>query len=52
MRNELRSEIAGAVADAAINRYPDPAAASLKEKIRGVTGLPDGMEGFLGNGPG
>ena len=48
--HELRSEIAGAVADAAINRYPDPAAASLKEKIRGVTGLPDGAGGLLGNG--
>ena len=48
--HELRSEIAGAVADAAINRYPDPAAASLKEKICGVTGLPDGAGGLLGNG--
>ena len=48
--HELRNEIAGAVADAAINRYPDPAAASLKEKIRGVTGLPDGAGVLLGNG--
>lgn len=48
--HELRSKIAGAIADAAINRYPDPAAASLREKIRGVTGLPDGMEVLLGNG--
>src|SRR3990167_3008575 len=48
--HELRSEIAGAVADAAINRYPDPAAASLKEKICGVTGLPDGAGVLLGNG--
>jgi len=46
----LRNEIADAVATAAINRYPDPAAASLKEKIRGVTGLPDGMGVLLGNG--
>lgn len=46
----LREEIAGAVAAAAINRYPDPAAASLKEQIRGVLGLPDGMEVLLGNG--
>ena len=46
----LRGEIAEAVAAAAINRYPDPAAASLKEKIRGVLGLPDGMEVLLGNG--
>src|SRR5574340_1539659 len=46
----LREEVAGAVAAAAINRYPDPAAASLKEQIRGVLGLPDGMEVLLGNG--
>ena len=46
----LRSEIADAVAHAAINRYPDPAATSLKGQIRGVLGLPDGMEVLLGNG--
>jgi len=46
----LRGEIAEAVAAAAINRYPDPGAVSLKEKIRGVTGLPQGMEVLLGNG--
>ncbi|OGS94733.1 MAG: histidinol-phosphate transaminase [Gallionellales bacterium RBG_16_56_9] len=47
---ELREEIATAVANAAINRYPDPGAAPLKEKIRGVIGLPHGMEVLLGNG--
>ena len=46
----LRDEIAEAVAAAAINRYPDPGAASLKEKIRGLTGLPQGMDVLLGNG--
>ena len=46
----LCGEIADAVAAAAINRYPDPAAASLKEKIRSVLGLPDGIEVLLGNG--
>jgi len=46
----LRDEIAGAVAAAAINRYPDPGAAALREKIRRVTGLPQGMEVLLGNG--
>ena len=46
----LRGEIAGVVAAAAINRYPDPDAASLKEKIRAVIGLPQGMELLLGNG--
>ena len=46
----LRDAIAEAVAAAAINRYPDPSAATLKEKIRGVLGLPEGMEVLLGNG--
>ena len=46
----LRSEIAEAVASAAINRYPDPGAASLKEKIRSLAGLPQGMDVLLGNG--
>jgi len=46
----LRGEIAEAVAAAAINRYPDPGAASLKEQIRAATGLPQGMELLLGNG--
>ena len=46
----LRREIAEAVATAAINRYPDPTAASLKEKIRDVTGMSQGMEVLLGNG--
>ena len=46
----LHGEIAEAVAEAAINRYPDPGAAALKEKIRNLTGLPPGMEVLLGNG--
>ena len=46
----LRSEIAELVASAAINRYPDPSASSLKKKIRDVTNLPQGMDVLLGNG--
>ena len=46
----VRDEIAQLVADAAINRYPDAGAHSLKEKIRSVTGLPLGMDVLLGNG--
>jgi len=46
----LCEEIAAAVAHAAINRYPDPNPAVLKESIRGVIGLPPGMEVLLGNG--
>ena len=46
----LRDEIAAAVAAAAINRYPDPGATALKENIRALLGLPEGMEVLLGNG--
>src|SRR5512134_1351767 len=47
---QLREEIAHLVANAAINRYPDASAQGLKEQIRGVTGLPQGMDILLGNG--
>jgi len=46
----LREEISATVANAAINRYPDPNPAVLKEKIRSMLGLPQGMEVLLGNG--
>ncbi len=46
----LCAEIAGLVADAPMNRYPDAGAHSLKEKIRAVSGLPQGMDVLLGNG--
>jgi len=46
----LRDEIARRVADAAINRYPDAGAQRLKEDIRSVTHLPEGMDVLLGNG--
>ncbi|MBI4938543.1 MAG: histidinol-phosphate transaminase [Nitrosomonadales bacterium] len=46
----LREEIARLVANAAINRYPDPGAHSLKEKIRAVTGLAQDAAVLLGNG--
>jgi histidinol-phosphate aminotransferase len=46
----LRDEIASTVAHAEINRYPDPDPYALKEKIRQLLALPDGMEVLLGNG--
>jgi len=46
----LKKEIAEVVASAAINRYPDPSAAALKQKIHAVTGLQDDMDVLLGNG--
>jgi len=46
----LRAEIATAVAKAAINRYPDAGAVGLKEKIRAVNNLSADVEVLLGNG--
>ncbi|MBI3222654.1 MAG: histidinol-phosphate transaminase [Nitrosomonadales bacterium] len=46
----LRAEIAGMLAGAEINRYPDPGAAALKSKISALLGLPEGMGVLLGNG--
>ena len=40
----------GAVRDAQLNRYPDPAAARLKDDLRGAMGVPNGSDLLLGNG--
>lgn len=47
---EIRTDIALAVANAAINRYPDADALSLKKNIKAVSGLPAEIEVLLGNG--
>ena len=47
---ELRAEIAALMANAEINRYPDAAAQYLKDRIRAVAGLPQGMGLLFGNG--
>ncbi len=46
----LRDEIARAVANAAINRYPDPAAPELKARLREVMRIPATSEILIGNG--
>ena len=46
----LRDEIATVVSGAPINLYPDPSPAVLKQSIRALLELPDGMEVLLGNG--
>ena len=46
----LREEIAQLAADAPINRYPDPNAASLKAALRVALAIPDRMDIMLGNG--
>jgi histidinol-phosphate aminotransferase len=47
---ELRGRIARLVEQAALNRYPDPSAPALKERLRRAFGVPDGIELLLGNG--
>jgi histidinol-phosphate aminotransferase len=47
---ELRGRIARLVEQAALNRYPDPSAPALKERLRQAFGVPDGIELLLGNG--
>ncbi len=46
----IRAEVAQAVANAAINRYPDAGAQSLKKSIKQASGLAIEMEVLLGNG--
>lgn len=46
----LQKEIASAVAAAPINRYPDPGAKLLKQKIRSAIQLPGELDILLGNG--
>ena len=46
----LRSDLGRRLADVAINRYPDPTAARLKEKLRAAMAIPDGLDIMLGNG--
>jgi histidinol-phosphate aminotransferase len=47
---ELRGRIARLVEQAALNRYPDPSAPALKERLRRAFGVLDGVEMLLGNG--
>jgi Histidinol-phosphate/aromatic aminotransferase and cobyric acid decarboxylase len=47
---ELKRQWLSAVRDVAINRYPDPGAAALKEQLRSVMNLPAGAGILLGNG--
>ncbi len=47
---DLQKAIGARVAAAAMNRYPDPSAAALKERLREVMKVPAGMELLLGNG--
>lgn len=47
---EMRAEMGAMLADAQINRYPEPTGKALRELIRDKMHVPDGMEVLLGNG--
>ena len=48
--DDLRADVARAVAAAELNRYPDPGATRLKARLREVLGIPAPAELLLGNG--
>ncbi len=47
---DLQVAIAARIKAAALNRYPDPSAAELKQRLRTVMNIPVGVELVLGNG--
>ena len=47
---ELQREVAELVASAPLNRYPDPRAPRLRERLRRTMGIADEFELLLGNG--
>lgn len=46
----LQAELATALAQAPVNRYPDPSASALKQEMRKAFGIDEGWELLLGNG--
>lgn len=46
----LRASLGELAGQAALNRYPDPAAPALKARLRAVMDVPEGMDILLGNG--
>jgi len=48
--DELRDEWAQLIRDTDVNRYPDPAASKLSERLAQTMGVPAGMRLILGNG--
>ncbi len=48
--DDLRDKMSQLIADAEINRYPDPDAGKLKQSLREVLSIADNMAIMLGNG--
>ena len=46
----LRAELGARLAEAALNRYPVPSYRTLKDRICGKLGVPEGYDVLLGNG--
>ncbi len=46
----LRDDWSSTLRDLDVNRYPDPTAQILTERLRDAMGVPDGMQTLLGNG--
>jgi histidinol-phosphate aminotransferase len=46
----MKAELGAVLAEAEINRYPDPTGRELRELLREKMGVPDGMDVLLGNG--
>lgn len=47
---DLHGEWLGMLADITVNRYPDPQARAVQQKLRAVMDIPPAMELMLGNG--
>lgn len=47
---ELAQELGRRLADVAVNRYPDPTQAALKQRLREAMAIPAGLEIVVGNG--
>jgi histidinol-phosphate aminotransferase len=47
---ELAARMGERLAGVAVNRYPDPLAPRLRERLREAMGIPDALEVVLGNG--
>jgi histidinol-phosphate aminotransferase len=47
---DLARRMGERLARVAVNRYPDPAAPRLKQRLREAMGIPDSLEVLLGNG--
>jgi histidinol-phosphate aminotransferase len=48
--NAMKQEWLSLLADVAVNRYPDPSAAKLSQRLEQVMDVPAGMKSILGNG--